>query len=517
MKARFQSRESAGAVISSPVWKPMSFDMRSGILATVLTVVLIAASGAYVLNTSTSTTTSSVTTPSTRTVASSSASTTHSNSLPPSTTTTTSISSSAPAATSSVSTRSSYRFLFSAGGLGSGISGLILNVDGVDYSFSQLPFTFNLQPGSSHTYRWYSIGPLGSNLVVYQWESILIQWYTANGIFMQTTSFANSGSFTASYPSNFTASYAKNYAVTLAVSPTNAGTLSYGTGLIAPGGSTSTSTTILLPAYPPGSLNTPSLGICASAGAGYGFASWSSSSPSIVIGSSASCAGVEALIYGGGTITANFYPVSTTTTSGTSSNSATTSHPTTTTLTTPSSTTASTSSQSTSQTSTTPASVTIVASVHFYILNKTGCTQYVCSWFSQWVVTSGNQAIWEDYSPVNTGNVSYTLSFSCLYYMQWYFPLSPTYPYTAIEFTIQAQNGTVYLDQSATAPNSLAGTWQPPCVNTPSTAPVALPPAFAYAIPAFMLIAAIVSGLRETDRDQVSDSESHCLRRSWRP
>ncbi|HEV2225944.1 MAG TPA: hypothetical protein VGR56_03965 [Nitrososphaerales archaeon] len=369
---------------------------------------------------------------------------------------------------------------------------------------------------------------MGSNLTVYHWESVTIQWYASGGTFMQTVSFNISGIIAASYPSNYTASYSTNYEVTLKVSPPNGGTVSYSFGQIGPSGSTTTSTTVLFPAY---STNTPVLDIWETiSNPAYVFGSCSSSTPYITL-IAGSC---SALIYAGGTITINFYPVSTTTTTSTSSNSSTISHTTITTMTTfsstagstttqssqtsttpPSSTTASTTTQS-SQTSTTPGSVTIVASVHLYILNKTGCTHYVCSWFSNWVVASGNQAIWSDYSPVNTGNVSYTLSFSCLYYMQWYFPLSPPYPYTGLEFIIQAQNGTVYLDQGATAPNTVTGTWRPPCVNTPSMASVALPPAFEFALPAFMLIAAIISGLRETERDKVSDSQSHCLRKSWR-
>lgn len=189
-----------------------------------------------------------------------------------------------------------------------------------------MPLTFYWQPGTVHSYNWFSFGPMGPNLAVYQWEEAYIQWYDVNGNFMQTVSFSPSGSITASYSSSYTSGYAKYYSVTLTVNPPGAGVLNYGYSSVIPPGSTTTSATILYPAAPPGSLNTPLLGLCAGANAGYGFQSWSSSTPSIKLPSSASCAGAIAVIYGGGTITANFCssPCPTTSTSSSTSTSTTT-------------------------------------------------------------------------------------------------------------------------------------------------------------------------------------------------
>jgi len=158
-----------------------------------------------------------------------------------------------------------------------------------------------------------------------------------------------------------------------------------------------------------------------------------------------------------------------------------------------------------------PSDVPINAFVYFNILNETGCAKYNCSWSSNWVIAIGSQVIWSYYGPQNTGNVGYAFDFSCLYYMQWSFTLSPPYPYTSIEFQITAgYNATVYLDQSAEAPNSLSGTWRPPCVSSSSAVTYPHPLAVTYAIPIFMLITVKAFRLRETSGDQLMVPFQRC-------
>jgi hypothetical protein len=101
---------------------------------------------------------------------------------------------------------------FSVTGMGSDAQGTVLTVDGTGYSYSQLPVTFYWAPGSQHSFSWSS--PVSSSTSGKRYV-----WVSTSGL-----STSQSGTITVSGPGSVTASYATQYLLTMAASPSYAGT-----------------------------------------------------------------------------------------------------------------------------------------------------------------------------------------------------------------------------------------------------------------------------------------------------
>jgi hypothetical protein len=103
---------------------------------------------------------------------------------------------------------------FSASGVGSDASGTVLTVDGVSYSFSQLPKSFTWDVGTSHSFEWASTVSAGSGKQY--------AWVSTSGL-----STSRSGSITVSSGGgSVSASYKTQYYLTMQVSPSGAGSTS---------------------------------------------------------------------------------------------------------------------------------------------------------------------------------------------------------------------------------------------------------------------------------------------------
>ena len=107
---------------------------------------------------------------------------------------------------------------FSASGLRSDPSGTLLNVDGVDYSYSQLPVSFTWTVGSSHSFTWFDPISAGSGKQY--------AWVSTSGL-----STAKSGTITV--PSGggaVSATYEIQYYLTMQANPSAGGSVSPGSG-----------------------------------------------------------------------------------------------------------------------------------------------------------------------------------------------------------------------------------------------------------------------------------------------
>jgi hypothetical protein len=143
---------------------------------------------------------------------------------------------------------------FSASGLSSDASGTILTVDGVSYSYSQLPKSFTWDVGSSHSFSWSSPVSAGSGKQ-YVWTS-------CSGL-----STSQSGSITVpSGGGSITASYKTQYYLTMQVGG--------GSGSVSPSSGW----------YDAGA----SVSISATASSGYAFDQWIGSGSGSYTGTSAS-------------------------------------------------------------------------------------------------------------------------------------------------------------------------------------------------------------------------------------
>ncbi|MBO3809764.1 MAG: hypothetical protein FGF50_09265, partial [Candidatus Brockarchaeota archaeon] len=106
---------------------------------------------------------------------------------------------------------------FDATGLGNDASGTVLVVDGISYSFSELPRTFTWDVGSTHSFEWKA--PVsGATGVMYVWTS-------TSGLMT-----SQSGQLTVSSSGYVIATYKTQYSLTVQVSPGGSGTTSLGPG-----------------------------------------------------------------------------------------------------------------------------------------------------------------------------------------------------------------------------------------------------------------------------------------------
>ena len=120
---------------------------------------------------------------------------------------------------------------FSATGIGSDASGTILTVDGLSYSYSQLPLSFVWDVGSSHSFSWSSPVSAGSGKQYV--------WVSTSGL-----STAQSGSITVpSGGGSVSATYKTQYYLTMQVSPSGAGTVNPSSGWFDTGASVQISAT----------------------------------------------------------------------------------------------------------------------------------------------------------------------------------------------------------------------------------------------------------------------------------
>jgi len=91
---------------------------------------------------------------------------------------------------------------FSANGLNNNAQGTVLTVNGQSYTYSQLPLTIYVSPGSSVSFSW--ISPISGG------SSALFVWTSTSGL-----STSQSGTITISTPGSVTASYSDYYALTI--------------------------------------------------------------------------------------------------------------------------------------------------------------------------------------------------------------------------------------------------------------------------------------------------------------
>ncbi|MEM3467072.1 MAG: hypothetical protein QW566_11430, partial [Candidatus Jordarchaeales archaeon] len=109
---------------------------------------------------------------------------------------------------------------FSVSGMGSDVGTLtVLTVDGVGYTYANLPKSFTWDVGSSHTFAW--TGTVGSTVAGKQYE-----WASTSGL-------SSSQSGTIVVPSgggSVSATYTVEYQLTISVNPSGAGTTSPTTG-----------------------------------------------------------------------------------------------------------------------------------------------------------------------------------------------------------------------------------------------------------------------------------------------
>jgi len=120
---------------------------------------------------------------------------------------------------------------FSATGIGSDASGTVLTVDGLSYSYSQLPLSFVWDVGSSHSFSWSSPVSAGSGKQYV--------WVSTSGL-----STAQSGSITVSSGGgSVSATYKTQYYLTMQVSPSGAGTVNPSSGWFDAGASVQISAT----------------------------------------------------------------------------------------------------------------------------------------------------------------------------------------------------------------------------------------------------------------------------------
>jgi hypothetical protein len=133
---------------------------------------------------------------------------------------------------------------FSASGLSSDASGVVLVVDNVNYYYSDLPKTFTWVVGTTHNFEWKT--PVASSASGKQYA-----WTSTSGL-----TNARSGTITASTSGSITATYKTQYYLTMQVSPSGAGSVSPSSGW-----------------YDAGS----SVSISATANSGYAFTSWTGS------------------------------------------------------------------------------------------------------------------------------------------------------------------------------------------------------------------------------------------------
>ena len=146
---------------------------------------------------------------------------------------------------------------FLAQGMGSDASGTILTVDGVGYSYSQLPKTFQWVSGSTHSFSWSS--PVsGSSGVRYVWVS-------TSGL----STKQSDGSFTVNANGYIIAAYRTQYSLTMQASPSGGGTTNPAPGTYW---------------YDSGST----VSISASAASGYAFDRWVGSGSGSYTGTSSS-------------------------------------------------------------------------------------------------------------------------------------------------------------------------------------------------------------------------------------
>ncbi len=66
---------------------------------------------------------------------------------------------------------SSFSITFSVNGLSNDVSGVVLTVDGIDYSYADLPKSFTWNLGSTHTYEWHTPIPSLNSSKRYVWAS----------------------------------------------------------------------------------------------------------------------------------------------------------------------------------------------------------------------------------------------------------------------------------------------------------------------------------------------------------